>query len=228
MYTPSILDTPLRPTGPIDPAQPEGPQGFYWPMLDDGEVQVGIWEGTPGRWADNNDGFDEVMAMVSGRLTVSHDGGTYDVGPGCVWTTPVGWKSEWTVHQPVRKLYVIDKRGADTTGSAFVRNAYTSHLGPPSPRPNIISGDPQESVFDVWRSNRVEVGVWECTPGSYRIHRDGYDETMLILDGRATLYADNGMAFPITPGVAMVTPNGFRGHWVIEDTVRKVFVITRR
>jgi uncharacterized cupin superfamily protein len=232
VYTPSILTTPLRPTGPADPAQPDGAQTSDWSMLDDDDVQIGIWECTPGRFNGDNGAFDEVMAMVGGRVTVTHDGGTHDIASGTVWTTPHEWKGEWQVHQTVRKLYVIDNRppvdAAPKSAMQFVRNAYSTVLGSPRARPNIISGEPTETTFDVWKHNHIEVGVWECTPGSYRIHRDGYDETMLILAGRATLFAENGMAFPIAPGVAMVTPNGFSGHWVIEEAVRKVYVITRR
>ncbi len=38
VYTPSILDTPLRPTGPVDREHPAGALTADWPMLDDGHV----------------------------------------------------------------------------------------------------------------------------------------------------------------------------------------------
>jgi len=34
MYTPSILDTPLHPTGPANPAEPTRSVTAGWPFLD--------------------------------------------------------------------------------------------------------------------------------------------------------------------------------------------------
>ena len=41
--------------------------------VDDGEVQIGVWEATPGEQRGSTGDYDEVMLMVDGRGSVEHD-----------------------------------------------------------------------------------------------------------------------------------------------------------
>lgn len=232
MYTPSILETPLRPTGPVDATRPTDSLTADWPLVDDGQVQIGIWSCTPGRFTATTGDEHESMFMVAGRAEVRHEGGVHDLAPGTLWTTPAGWTSTWTVHQTVRKLYVIDQRTATPGVTTHLGNASTAVLGESTPRANPIAGTPHEASLSTWTHDGLDVGVWECTPGEFSFRRDGYDEVFCVVSGRATLHIDGpygpGQCFELVPGAVILTPAGLTGRWVVHDTIRKAYTIVHR
>ena len=72
-----------------------------------GEVEVGIWEMTPGTASDVE--TDEVFVVLSGRATirfVSPALPPLEVGPGSVVRLAEGMQTEWTVVETLRKVYV--------------------------------------------------------------------------------------------------------------------------
>ena len=223
MYVPDIMTVPLR--------RADDRTADY-PLLDDGEVQIGIWECLPGRSDDPGGDFDETMYMVAGRVSVVHPAGVYDVAPGTLWTTPRGWASQWQVHQTVRKLYVIDQRGGGAGQASHLANAHTAPLGEFALRPTVLSGDPHEASATLWAHNRLEAGVWECSAGEFPFRRDGYDEVFCVLSGHATLHVDGkkgvGQSFDLRAGSVLLTPAGLTGRWVVHDTIRKAYTIVHR
>lgn len=223
MYTPSILDTPLSPTGPVDPQHPGQSLTGDWPFLS-GDVEIGIWECTPGTFSESTGDIDEAMFMVSGRATISHSDGVYDLAPGTLWTTPRDWEHVWQVHQTVRKMYVIDHRPGSPGLPTHLPNAHTVELGAAVPRPTIIAGSPAESSMSSWQHGALDVGVWECTPGEFPFSREGYQEVFCVLSGRATLHIDGGLSLELVPGAAILTPSGTTGRWVVHETLRKAYV----
>ena len=105
MYTPSILATPLVSSGPINSERPNEAQTFDWPFLD-GDVQIGVWECTPGEFLFNRVGYSEVFTVLSGRATLHIDGGpSFELVPGAMILTPSGTTGRWVVHETVRKVY---------------------------------------------------------------------------------------------------------------------------
>jgi uncharacterized protein len=229
MYTPSIVDIPLRPTGPVDPAQPARALTGDWPFTD-GDLQIGVWECSPGTFSGITGEENEAMLMVAGRATITYDGGNYDLSPGTLWTTPAGWQSTWEVHQTVRKMYVIDHRGVTPGAATHLANAYTVELGEGVPRPTVIAGSPVETSVSTWQHDRLDVGVWECTPGEFPFRRDGYHEVFTVLAGHATLHIDGAdgttcQSFELVPGAVILTPSGTTGRWVVHETIRKAYVI---
>jgi uncharacterized protein len=232
MYTPAILDTPLRHTGPVDATRPSEAVTADWPMLDDGEVQIGVWSCTRGHFSSVTGDQNEAMFMVSGRATVTHDGGNHDLAPGTLWTTPRNWPSTWTVHQTIRKLYVIDQRPGTAGEPAHLANAHAAILGPPTPRDAPIAGNPNEASASLWIHDGLDVGVWQCSPGEFSFRRDGYDEVFCVLSGRATLHIDGaygpGQSFELVPGAVILTTAGLTGRWVVHETIRKAYVIVTR
>src|SRR4051794_26117879 len=112
MYAQDILSAKLA---PIDTTG--APAQAVWEWGYDG-VEVGIWECQPGTITSRTGDCDEMMCMVAGRVTVEHDDGAYDIAPGTAWVTPRQWQSTWTVHQTVRKLYVIDNRAGQGAPAA--------------------------------------------------------------------------------------------------------------
>ncbi|MDB5523040.1 MAG: cupin [Rhizobium sp.] len=94
-----------KPTS-ISGAQQEAGQTLW--TSDDGLVEVGVWECTPGRFTASRETNSEICHIVSGRVALHNgDGSTKDVGPGEVLVLPIGWKGEWTIHEKTRKLYIL-------------------------------------------------------------------------------------------------------------------------
>lgn len=216
MYIADIRTAPLRPAG----------EGTYdLPLLDDGEVQVGIWEREPATFGGTTGDYDEIMYMVSGRVTVAHADGEYDIAPGTLWATPRQWTKQWTVHQTVRKMYVIDNRAGGAGAPAHLSNGHVLELGDWVPRPGAISGDPHHRSVIVSRNNQLECGIWEATPGTFPLTCDGYDEVFCVLSGHATVHIDGGMSFDMRPGGVLLTPAGTKGTWVVHETLRKSYAI---
>lgn len=73
----------------------------------------------------------------------------------------------------------------------------------------------------------MQTGLWECTPGSWHITRTT-SESLLVLKGKATLYEADGSTVRVvlTPGVWHNTPAGWKGQWIVEETIRKLFIVT--
>ena len=154
MYASDILTAPLQTTVTRDLV-----------FVDDDGLLVGIWECAPGVYDEPTTDYDEMMFMVSGRVTVAHPEGSLDIAPGTLWTTPRQWPGVWHVHQTVRKLYVIDPREGGPGELAHCSNAHLLELGDAQPRPVVIAGDPGERSVDIATTNHLQVGVWACTPG---------------------------------------------------------------
>jgi uncharacterized protein len=216
MYAHDILTAALETTGP---------HTNDLVFVDDGELSIGIWECSPGVFDEPTQDYDESMYMVSGRVTVAHPDVTLDIAPGTLWATPRNWPGVWHVHQTVRKLYVIDNRPGGPSAVAHLSNAHLLDLGDAVPRPVVIAGDPHERAVSIWTDNRLDVGVWECTPGEFPFRRDGYDEVFCVLSGEGTLHFDDGREFELRPGSVILTPSGTTGRWDVRSTIRKAYTI---
>jgi hypothetical protein len=75
---------------------------------DDGRVETGVWECDPGTFTARRDGYDEVAQILVGRATVEDEHGqVIELVPGSIFVTPSGWAGSWTIHETMRKTYVI-------------------------------------------------------------------------------------------------------------------------
>ena len=89
------------------------PEAFALEMSDDGHVQTGIWECTPGSFPSKRDGCCELMHFVAGEATISDaDGTVREVRPGAVIFVPDGWRGTWDIRATVRKTYTIVQTAA--------------------------------------------------------------------------------------------------------------------
>lgn len=95
------------------------------------------------------------------------------------------------------------------------------------PRAGALSGDPVESIHVLVDDGLVQTGVWEVTPGSFPGVKDGISEVMHIVAGRGTITGAGGEVTRLAPGVVMFTPDGWRGTWDVEETIRKTYVVVR-
>jgi uncharacterized cupin superfamily protein len=75
-------------------------------LAADDEVAIGIWQHSAGVSRDVES--DEVFVVLSGRATIEvADGPTLQVGPGDVGMLQAGARTVWTVHETLRKIYLV-------------------------------------------------------------------------------------------------------------------------
>ena len=93
---------------PLDPAQvvDGAPEVRVLELHDSDDLGIGVWQHGAGASTDVE--ADEVFVVLSGRATVEVDGGpTLELGPGDVGLLPAGARTTWTVHETLRKIYVV-------------------------------------------------------------------------------------------------------------------------
>jgi uncharacterized cupin superfamily protein len=93
------------------------------------------------------------------------------------------------------------------------------------PKPGATAGNPVESALEISDDGRVSTGIWECTPGEFPSEKRGIGEFMVFLSGEGTITDEDGTAHEIGAGVAMWFPDGWRGTWLIRETIRKAYTI---
>lgn len=71
-------------------------------------IRSGVWEVTPGSFRSTRPAYHEMCQIVSGSATIEEDDGTtFDVQAGSLFVTPEGWSGRWTVHETLRKAWVV-------------------------------------------------------------------------------------------------------------------------
>jgi uncharacterized protein len=92
---------------PLDPAKVVSgdPQVHHLGLVDT-DVAVGIWQHSPGTSTDVE--AEEVFVVLTGRATIDCAGGpTLEVSPGDVVLLRAGTATTWTVHETLRKVYLL-------------------------------------------------------------------------------------------------------------------------
>ena len=94
-------------------------------------------------------------------------------------------------------------------------------------KPTAIDGtepkDATDNAFSVEASS-VDLGFWECSPGSFKTARNGVNEVILVLEGKATLVSDTGERVDHKAGDMLLIPNGWSGVWEIHEHFRKQYI----
>ncbi|MGV9799086.1 cupin domain-containing protein [Mycobacterium sp. NPDC003449] len=103
-------------------------------------------------------------------------------------------------------------------------DATAVELPAPQPKPTSISGQLESSV-DVWADDVAGSGVWECGPGEFTADRSGATEVCHIISGSGTVVGEDGTRAEIGPGSLLVLPRGWRGTWMVRETIRKTYVL---
>jgi uncharacterized protein len=78
-------------------------------LYQDRRTEIGIWEVTPGSFPASKDDVCELMQFIAGSATIVDANGATEVVPGTTMFTPDGWAGTWTVHEAVRKTYVLHR-----------------------------------------------------------------------------------------------------------------------
>ena len=99
-----------------------------------------------------------------------------------------------------------------------------AETGAPAPD-RLISGAPK---FRTWnleeRAGGLYAGVWESTPGKWRIQYDEW-EYCRILSGVSVIAEDGGASRRVAAGDSFILRPGFSGTWEVIETTRKEYVI---
>jgi uncharacterized protein len=90
----------------------------------------------------------------------------------------------------------------------------------------IVSGLPKFRTwtFEESGDGKMFAGVWESTPGKWRIVYDEW-EYCSILSGVSIITRDDGVAERLGAGDAFVIQPGFTGTWEVVETTRKLFAV---
>lgn len=74
---------------------------------------------------------------------------------------------------------------------------------------------------------QLSSGVWEATAGAFRSHCAGYVEFCHIVEGSCRVVDPDGTSHSFQTGDSFVLPEGFQGHWEVDERVKKVFFIAQ-
>lgn len=102
-------------------------------------------------------------------------------------------------------------------------------LGQMAPKPTSIEGNQMEAsaTLATHDGGKVEIGVWECTPGRFTADRSKSAEFCHFIAGRVEMTHADGTKQLLGPGDAIDLPLGWKGEWRVIETVRKLYVITQ-
>jgi uncharacterized cupin superfamily protein len=105
---------------------------------------------------------------------------------------------------------------------AAIRDATLSAW--PIPADWIRSGQPDAAGMVLSKSDdsRIVRGIWECTPGEFHWPFT-YDETVVVVKGRATVRLENGEMVELSPGDLAYFGRGQNSVWTIHENFRKAF-----
>jgi uncharacterized protein len=97
--------------------------------------------------------------------------------------------------------------------------------GAPKPE-RVIAGAPafRTWTFEESADGKLFAGVWESTPGTWRISYDEW-EYCSILSGVSVVTRDGEAPRRVRTGDAFVIQPGFVGTWEVVETTRKLFVV---
>ncbi|HWI30053.1 MAG TPA: cupin domain-containing protein [Microbacterium sp.] len=77
-------------------------------LWTEGDASAGYWECSPGTFTAVRDGYTEVCEIAWGSATIQpDDGDPVLITAGSTLIMPDGWRGTWTVHEQLRKLFVI-------------------------------------------------------------------------------------------------------------------------
>lgn len=110
--------------------------------------------------------------------------------------------------------------------SAFLALANTP-LDAFAPKATSFEGNQQEASTALFTSadGKVEIGVWQCTPGRFTADRSASSEFCHFISGRIEMTHADGSKVQLGAGDAIALPLGWKGEWRVIEQVRKLYVI---
>lgn len=114
-----------------------------------------------------------------------------------------------------------------TPEAKILRSVQTLSFADLVHKPTAINGtDPKDATDNALTlsASSVDLGFWECSPGSFTTARDGINEVILVLEGKGTLVSDSGERVDHEVGDMVLIPNGWRGTWEIHEHFKKQYI----
>lgn len=102
--------------------------------------------------------------------------------------------------------------------------AETTSAKPPPDR--VLQGDPEQLTRNYFSdaSGRFFAGIWESTPGRWRV-RYSENEFCHLTRGRVLIESARGQRWTFQAGDSFVVPAGFVGTWEVLEPTAKLYVI---
>jgi uncharacterized protein len=96
----------------------------------------------------------------------------------------------------------------------------------PLPAEWILEGNPTAKGHVTIQSadKKQSCGIWECTAGKFKWISPWW-ETVMILEGEATIQEAGGSTYTLRPGDFGHLPLGVETTWTVKDHVRKIFFV---
>ncbi|MGH8964131.1 MAG: cupin domain-containing protein [Actinomycetes bacterium] len=82
-------------------------------------------------------------------------------------------------------------------------------------------------ILHVSEDKKVNLGHWECEPGTSRWEYDNRQEIIQVISGSMTVQEDGGEPVKLGPGDNAVFPVGWKGTWTVHETFRKIYMVYR-
>ncbi|CUR60081.1 conserved hypothetical protein [metagenome] len=110
-----------------------------------------------------------------------------------------------------------------TSGRVLNRAVFTDPLSHEElAADDVVQGRPTTGSTAVGSVAGAEVGIWEMTVGAARDTE--VDEVFIVLSGRGSVHFEDGESIDLSPGVAVRLSAGERTEWLVQETLRKVYV----
>ena len=100
-------------------------------------------------------------------------------------------------------------------------------LGALSDKPTALTPGQKEGATSLWVSpdGKLDIGVWECTPGRFTADRSASSEFCYFLSGKVIMIKLDGERYELGQGDAIMLPLGWKGEWEVVEHVRKIYVL---
>jgi uncharacterized cupin superfamily protein len=89
----------------------------------------------------------------------------------------------------------------------------------------VIVGAPVASTLVLEDSPTHQLGLWRISTGEFFTDHAGYTEYIHIVSGSGELIDEAGEATKLTPGTTVLMQPGWKGRWVVDDPITKVYTI---
>ena len=99
-------------------------------------------------------------------------------------------------------------------------------LGALKHKPTTLNPGQQETAQTLWSSpdGKLDIGLWECTPGRFTADRSQAAEFCHFLSGAVEMRHADGRVERLGPGDALMLPRGWKGEWRLLEQTRKIYV----
>ena len=91
-----------------------------------------------------------------------------------------------------------------------------------------MSGNTETQTTELFDASngRVCGGVWQASAGVFRSDTTGYIEFCHITEGGCRVVDPDGTVHALKAGDSFVMPEGYKGHWEVDDFVKKIYFVS--